>query len=109
MWLIHEGNIYGIRLCYWIKVRYGSADELDTLKCFYGQKIRSLQLEAVGLLIEYIDQFQGLEILWKEIDCIVEPEDRLVTQMVKYIEYPFLSGPCEPGFGNTVEINRLYC
>ena len=36
MWLIHESNIYGIRLCYWIKVRYGSADELDTLKCFYG-------------------------------------------------------------------------
>ena len=60
------------------------------------------------MLVEYIDQFQGLEILWKEIDYIVEPEDRLVTQMVKYIEYPFLSGPCE-SIKNWDQIMCMFC
>ena len=42
----------------------------------------------------YIERFQGLEILWKEIDTTVQPAHMLVTQIFKHIEDPLFSGPC---------------
>ena len=44
---------------------------------------------------DYIKRFQGLDILWREIDANVEPEYSLVTQIVEQIEDPLFSGPCE--------------
>ena len=38
---------------------------------FYGDKILPINLNAGGLLVEYIDQIQGFEILWREIDKTV--------------------------------------
>ena len=87
--------MYEFLLWSWIKVRYESESKLDPLKSFYGENIRSLKLKAGGLLVNYIDRFQGLAILWQEIDKSVGPEDRLVTQMVKQIEDPLFYGPCE--------------
>ena len=46
-------------------------------------------MKAGGLLVKYIDQFQGLKILWKEINNSVEPKDSLVTQMAEHIEDTF--------------------
>ena len=45
-----------------------------------------------GLLIGFVDWFQGLEILQQEIDRHAETEDDLSIQMVKQIEDPLLSG-----------------
>ena len=55
------------------------------LKTLYREKISSHKLKADGLLVKYIHQFQGLEILWREIDKYVEPEDMLVTQMAEQV------------------------
>ena len=92
---MHKGNIDGIRLWYWFKVRYESAAKLYPLRSLYWENIRSIKLQAVGLLINYIEQFQGLEIIWQEINKNVEPKDRIVTQMVKHIEDTILYSPCE--------------
>ena len=48
-----------------------------------------------GSLHDYIDCFQGLAILWQEIDPTVQAEDKLVTQMVDQIEDPLFTGQCE--------------
>ena len=52
-------------------------------------------LEAGGSLVRYIDQFQGLGILWPEIYQSIESKGQLVNQMVKHIEDSLLSGPCK--------------
>ena len=62
---MNEGNIDGIRLWSWLKVRYESASKLYPLRSFYWENIRSLKLKAGGSLVKYIDQFQGLEIIWQ--------------------------------------------
>ena len=56
---------------------------MDALRIYYAEKIRPLKLRANGSLHNYIDQFQGLSILWRAIDMTVPSEYRLVTQMVK--------------------------
>ena len=91
----------------WIKVKYESAALLDALRIYYAEKIRSLKLRANGSLHNYIDQFQGLSILWRAIDMTVQPEYRLVTQMVEYIEDPRSSGPCE-SINNWVERKKTF-
>ena len=79
----------------WLKVKYESAAKLDPLMHFYGGKISPLKLKSGGLLVNYFEQLQGLEILWQEIDTTVQPEYRIVTQMVEQIEDPLFSGPYE--------------
>ena len=54
-----------------------------------------LKLNASGSLVEYIDQFQGLTIFWREIYKTFELEDRLVTQMVEHIEDSLYYDPCK--------------
>ena len=68
---------------------------MDSLRHFYGEKIRSLKLKSDGFLVEYIDQFQGLAIIWQEICQSIESKYRLVTQMVEQIEDYIFSGPCK--------------
>ena len=70
-WKIHKGNMDGILLCSWLKVIYESVSKLDPLMHFYGDKILPINLNAGGLLVEYIDQIHGFEILWREIDKTV--------------------------------------
>ena len=55
----------------------------------------SIKLCVNGSLHDYIDCFQGLAILWQEIEPTVQAEDKLVTQMVDQIEDPLFTGPCE--------------
>ena len=94
-WIIHEGNKEGVDLWSWLKVRYVSADKLDPLRRLYGEKIRLLNIKSIGSLGDYIKQFQGLSILWREINTNIQPEYRLVTQMVEYIGDPLFYGTCE--------------
>ena len=54
-----------------------------------------LKHKSGGFLGDYIEKFHGLEIMWIEIDTNVQPEYRLVTQMVEQIEEPLFSGPCK--------------
>ena len=72
-WTMHEGNKYGVDLWFWLKVRYDIMDKLDSLRRLYGEKIRSLKLNFGGLFDNYIKQFQGLAILWREINANVDP------------------------------------
>ena len=69
--------------------------KLDILRRFYGGEIMSLNLKSSGSIVNYIKRFQGLEILLQEIDTTVQPEYRVVVQMVEHIEDPLFSGPCE--------------
>ena len=66
---------------------------MDPLRYFYGEEIRSLQLNTGWLLVKYIDLFQCLTILWQKINKSVEPKDRLFIQMVEDIEDPVFSDP----------------
>ena len=69
--------------------------KLDPLRQFYLEKIGLLKLNASGSLVEYIDQFQGLTIFWREIYKTVELEDSLVTQMVEHIEDSLYYDSCK--------------
>ena len=64
---MHKGNMDRIRLWSWLKVKYENAAKFDTPKIIYRENIRLLNLKAGGSLVEKIDQFQYLEILWREI------------------------------------------
>ena len=55
----------------------------------------SLKLSVNGSLHDYIDRFQGLAILWREIYPTVQAEEKLVTQLVDHIEDPLFIGPCK--------------
>ena len=92
---MHEGEKDGVDLWLWLKIKYESAAKLDPLRLYYAEKIRSLKLRSNGSTQDYIDRFQGLEILRRAIDTTVQPEHRLVTQMVEQIEDPLFSGPCK--------------
>ena len=94
-WTILDGGMDGIKLCSWMKISYESAAKLNPLKIFYGENIWLIKLKVNGLLVNYVDCFQGLEILQREIDMNSKPEDELVTQMVQQIEDPLLSGTCK--------------
>ena len=72
-WPMHEGEKDGVDLWLWIKVKYESADKLDQLRLYYAEKIRSLKLRSNVSLHNYIDRFQGLEILWRAIGRTVQP------------------------------------
>ena len=61
-----------------------------------------------GSLHNYIDRFQGLAILWREIDATVHPEHRLVTQMIEQIEDLLYSGPCR-SIKNWDNIKKTFC
>ena len=94
-WHMHEGDKDGVEIWLWMKIKYESAAKLDLLRIFYTDKIRSLKLRSNGSLHDYIDRFQGLAILWRDIDTAVQLEDRIVKQMVEPIEDPLSTGPCE--------------
>ena len=87
-WPMLEGNMKDIFLWFRLKVRYESAAKLDPLKRLYRNNSWSLKLNAGVLLVEYIDQFQGLAILKEEIDKTAKHEDDPITQMVEHIEDP---------------------
>ena len=76
---MHKDDKDGVELLLWMKIKYESAAKLDPLRVFYADKIRSLKLKSNGSLHNYIDCFQGLAILWQEIDPAVQSEDRLVN------------------------------
>ena len=94
-WPMHEGNMDGILLQAWLKVRYEIAAKLDPRKRIYREKIWSLKMKDDGLIVKHIDRFQVLEILQRKFDQTIKPEGRSVNQMVKHIEYPLFSGPCK--------------
>ena len=47
----------------WAESAHGT--KLDTLKIIYWEKILLLKLKAGDSLVEYIDQFHALEIVWQ--------------------------------------------
>ena len=73
----------------------GPGSKLYTRVClsWIPSGVNPLKLKYGGSLVKYIKQFQGLAILWRKIYTDVEPEYRIVTQMVEQIEYPPFSGP----------------
>ena len=79
---MHEGEKDGVDLWLCLKVKYESAAISDPLRIYYAEKIRSLKLRANGSLHNYIDQLQGLAILWQTINMTVQTEYMFVTQMV---------------------------
>ena len=90
-----EGDKDGIALLLWMKIKYESVAKLDPLRIYYLEKMRSLKLWANGILHDYIDCFQVLAIMWREIDPTMQAEDKLMTQMVDQIEDPLFTGTCE--------------
>ena len=78
-----------------MKIKYESAAKLDPLRIYYSDKMRSLKLRINGSIYDYIDCFQGLAILWLEIDPTLQAEHKLLTQMVDHIKDPIFTGPCE--------------
>ena len=92
---MYEDDKDGVALLLWMKIEYESAAKLDLLRIYYSDKIRSLKLRSNGSLHDYIDRFQGLSILWREINTTVQAGDNLVTQMVDQIEYPLFTGTYE--------------
>ena len=71
-WPIHEGEKDGVGLWSWLKIKHESAAKSDPLRRFYGEKISLLKLKSGGSLGNYIEQFQGLAILWRKIDTNVQ-------------------------------------
>ena len=71
-WPIHEREKDGVGLWSWLKIKHESAAKLDPLRRFYGEKIRLLKLKSGGSLGNYIEQFQGLAILWRKINTNVQ-------------------------------------
>ena len=65
---MNEGDKDGVAVLLWMKIKYKSADTLDPLRIYYSDNMRSLKPRANGSLHDYIDRFQGLAILWREID-----------------------------------------
>ena len=61
---MNEGEKYGVNLWLWIKIKDESADKLNPLRIYYEEKIRSIKLRYNVIPHDYIDQLQGLEILW---------------------------------------------
>ena len=94
-WPMHEGGTCGVALLLWLKVKYESEAKVDPMNAFFHDKLSSLKLRAGGSLHDYIDKFQGLVILWREINPMMREEEKLVQQMVSQIEDPLFSGPCE--------------
>ena len=81
-WPMHEGGTCGVALLLWMKVRYESEAKIDPLNSYYHDKLGGLKLCVNGSLHDYIDRFQGLAILWREINSLIQPEEKLVTQLV---------------------------
>ena len=94
-WPMNEGENDGVSLLLLLKIKYESEAKIDPLRQFYSDKLRSLKVCVNGSLHDYIDRFQGLAILWREIDPTVQAEEKLVTQLVDHIEDPLFIGPCE--------------
>ena len=69
---MHEGDKDGVESLLWMKIKYESAAKLDPLRFFYADKIRLLKICANGSLHDYIDRFQGLAILLREIKPAVQ-------------------------------------
>ena len=92
---MHEGEKDGVSLLLWMKIKYETKAKIDLIMQFYSDKLRCLKLRVNGSLHDYIDRFQGLSIVWREIDPTVQAEEKLVTQLVDQIEDPLFTGPCE--------------
>ena len=95
MWPMHEGEKDGVSLLLWMKIKYKSETNIDPLKQLYSDKLRSLKIRVNGSLHDYIDIFQVLAILYREIYPTIQAEEKLVTQLVDHIEYPLFSGSCD--------------
>ena len=91
---MHKGEKDGVSLLLWLKIKYVSEAKIDPLRQFYSDKLRSLKLRVNGSLHDYIDRFQGLAILWRDIDPTIQAEGKLVMQLVDQIEDPLFTGPC---------------
>ena len=70
--------------------------------------MRPLKLRVNGSLHDYIDKFQGLAILWREINPSIQAEEKLVTQLVSHIEDPLFLGPCE-SIKNWASSRKTFC
>ena len=104
---MREGEKDSVDLWLWLKVKYESESILDPLRIYYAEKIRLLKLRANGSLHNYIDRLQGMTILWRAIDMTVQPDYRLVPQMVEQIEDPLSSSPFK-SINNWVESNKKF-
>ena len=71
-WTMHEGEKDGVSLLLWLKIGYESEAKIDPLRQFYSDKLRSPKLRVNGSLHDYIVRFQGLAILWREINSTVQ-------------------------------------
>ena len=91
-----------------MKIKYESEAKIDPLNSYYHDKLRSLKLRVHGSLHDYIDKFQGLAILWREINPSIQAEEKLVTQLVSQIEYPLFSGPCK-SIRNWASSRKTFC
>ena len=74
--LKHGGNMDGIRLWSYLKVRYESADILDPLMTLCGEKIWLLKLKDGGSLVKYIYSFQGLKLFGKKSTSLLNLRTR---------------------------------
>ena len=90
---MHEGGTCGVTLLLWMKVKHKSEAKIDPLNSYYHDKLGGLKLCVNGSLHDYIDRFQGLAILWREINPLIQPEEKLVTQLVSQIEDPLFLDP----------------
>ena len=82
---MHEGGMCGVALLLWMKVKYESEAKIDPLNSYYLDKLGCLKLRVGGSLHDYIDRFQGLAIFWRDINPLIQPEEKLVTQLVSQI------------------------
>ena len=64
-------------------------------KQFYQQNIRYLNINANGYLVDFVDCFQGLDIMHHYIDSEAKPEDNLIIQMLDHIRDHIYAGTCE--------------
>ena len=71
-WTMGKGVMDCIRVWGWLKVRYENEAKLEPLCHFFRVNIWSINMMVNGLLIGFVDQFQGLEILQQEIDSNAE-------------------------------------
>ena len=107
-WPMHKGVNDGVGLWLWIRIKYERLAKLDPLTIFYADKIRSLKLRSNGSLRDYIDWFQGLAIIWREIYPLVQPEHKLVNKKFEQIEDPPFTGPCE-SIKNWHQLKKTFC
>ena len=94
-WPMHKGGKCGVSLLLWMKIKYESEAKIDPLNSYYHDKLWALKLRVNGILHDYIDKFQGLAILLREINPSIQAEEKLVTHLVSQIEDTFSWAPAK--------------